>query len=140
VRKKHSQFLLALLLAVLVIAGAAGCVRAEARSSYSGFATPQDTLQTFFASAQRHDYATTYSCYYQRYSERVTMQEFIDHRSQASLLREFTLGPVTTVGDTAEATATLVFAAGGGSGTSTRSVQVHEDLVKEASGWKIRVW
>jgi hypothetical protein len=143
VRKNHSRLLLALLLALLVVAGTVGWIRVQASTAnpgYPGFATPQAALQTFFASAQKLDYATTYSCYYAAYHERVTQDEFVSHRSKASQLRSYTLGPISASGDTAEATATLVFGASGGQGTATRSVQVHEDLVKEASGWKIRVW
>ena len=139
-RKTRVRLLIAILLAVLVIAGTAGWVGTQARPVRSGFATPQEALHTFFDSAKRHDFATAYSCYYQRYHERVTLQEYIKHRNQAAPLQSYTLGPVATRGDTAEATATLVFAASAGNAIAARTVAVREDLVREADGWKIRVW
>jgi len=140
VRKTRLRLLVAILFAVLVTAGTAGWAGTRARDFHSGFATPQDTLRTFFESAQHHDYATTYSCYYQRYRDRVAQQEFINHRNQAATLQSYTLGPISINGDAAEATATLVFAAGAGNATAARTIAVREDLVKQADGWKIRVW
>jgi hypothetical protein len=130
----------ALLVVVLVLAGSRGSIRAQAESVYPGFATPQDALQTFFGSAQRGDYATTYSSYYRLYQDRVTEQEYVMRRAQAAALTSFTLGPVSISGDAAEATATLVFAANPAGGTPARTAQVHEDLARQAGGWKIRVW
>jgi hypothetical protein len=112
----------------------------EKAAPYPGYSTPQATLQTFFSSAQRLDYQTTYACYYQRYHELVPEQEFVNHRKQASVLTAYRIDSIKVSGDSAVASATLTFAPKPGSKAKPKTVEVREDLVRQADSWKLRVW
>ena len=125
--------------ALVAIAVLSACASSQAGSSYPGFSTPKSALETFFSSAQRQDYATTYSCYDKPYQDRVTESEFISHRRQAAALNSYSIGPISASGGTAEATVTLQFAPGSGASTVARGVEVREELVDQAGAWKIKV-
>ncbi len=112
----------------------AGCT-----GGYAGFGTPRDALQTYFASARKADYATTYEAYYTHYHDLVARDEFVSHRKQAGLLQGFRIDSLSQSGGSAVATVTLTFAPKGGE-AKPRVTTVREDLVKEPGGWKIRVW
>lgn len=122
---------------LLIAASLAACSSA---SAYPGSSTPQAALQTFFSSAQRLDYATTYACYYQPYQTRVAEQEFVSHRKQASVLSSYRIRSISAKGGSAEASITLTFAPASRSNNKPRTVEVHEDLVNQAGAWKIKVW
>ena len=106
---------------------------------YAGYSTPSDALSTFFVSARNADYAKTYEAYYGHYHDLVAKDEFVSHRAQASRLTAYRVDSLAARGDSAVATVTLTFAPAGGGG-ATRTTTVREDLVREAGGWKIRVW
>lgn len=108
-------------------------------AGYAGYGTPSDALQTYFASARKADYATTYDAYYKHYRDLVTRDEFVSHRRQASVLQDFRVDTLASKGDSAVATVTLTFAPAG-SKAVPRATTVREELVKEPGGWKIRVW
>lgn len=127
-------------LLVMTVTAAVSLTACTAKSPYPGFSTPRATLDTFFASAQRLDYATTYGCYYQPYRERVTEQEFVSHRAQASTLTSYRVSSLTTNGSSAEASVALTFAPTARSNGKSRTVIVHEDLVNQGGAWKIKVW
>ena len=127
---------LALLMAMLP--QIAGCAVAQA-SGYAGYASPRDTLQTYFGSAMKADYPTTYRAYYAHYRDLVARDEFVSHRKQASLLTAYRIDALSQSGESAVATATLTFAPRGGE-TKPRVTVVREDLVRESGSWKIRVW
>jgi hypothetical protein len=112
----------------------AGCA-----TGYPGYGTPSDALQTYFASARKADYSTTYNAYYEHYRDLVTRDEFVSHRRQASVLQDFRVDTLASKGDSAVATVTLTFAPSGKS-AAARVTTVREDLVRERGGWKIRVW
>lgn len=135
------------LAAVLAVPAGIALARATAGPVANGlpvatagaFSTPEDTLQTYFGSAIRADYERTYSCYYQRYRDAVAVDEFVSHREQAARLESWRIDSISQKGDTATASVTLTFARKDASATS-RATTVQEDLVREADGWRIRVW
>lgn len=127
-----------LLLALSLLAGSlAACTQS---ASYPGLSSPKSTLSTFFSSAQQLDYQTTYSCYYQRYHDVVSEQDFVSHRKQASVLTSYRIDSIEVSGTSAVASATLTFAPKSGSKAKPRTVQVREDLVNQSGAWKVRVW
>lgn len=123
----------ALLAAVTTVCVLGGC------NSSQG--SPQATLDKYFSSAVRQDYATTYDCYYKRYQDKVEKDDFIKHRKEASILKDYRIVSVTRNGDTAQAVAQLTFAP---SEKLHRpepvTVKVTEDVVRENGDWKIKVW
>ena len=124
--------LAAILMATVALAA---CTTA---SAYPGFDNPDETLTTFFESALKQDYLTTYDCYYDLYQQRVARDEFVKRRARASVLKRYNIDSLVVGGDSAEASVTLTFVSAAGG--ADRSVQVKENLVKQESGWKIRVW
>lgn len=108
-------------------------------SAYEGMSTPKATLATFFESAKAQDYSATYDAYYDTYHERVTREDFVQHRRQAAVLKGYKIDSLRETGSSAEALVTLTFAATA-PGAPDRTVQVHESLVKQGSGWRVRVW
>jgi len=128
--------LLGLLATLVATFGLLGC--AATPRTYPGYSTPQSALETYFASSLRRDYSTTYQSYNQAYRDRVSEQEFVSHRQQASALANYRIGNVSTLGGTATASVTLTFAAA--AGQAPRTVVVRENLVDQAGAWKIRVW
>jgi hypothetical protein len=103
---------------------------------------PRELLDKFFSSAVKQDYATTYTCYYDAYKAKVSRDEYIKRRKEASVLQEYKIDSIKMpTSDTAQAEVRLTF------GPSTRmnrkepaTVVVKEDLVKEKGEWKIKVW
>jgi hypothetical protein len=121
-------------LLIAALTALSGCAQ-----GYAGFATPGDALQTYFASARNTDYATTYDSYYRHYRDLVARDEFVSHRRQAAVLKDYRIDSLSQKGATAVATVTLTFESKGGD-AKTRLTTLREDLVREADGWKIRVW
>jgi hypothetical protein len=107
---------------------------------YPGFATPRATLDTFFQSALRQDYATTYACYYQAYHDKIAADEFASHRRQAAVLRGYQLDAIRTSGGTAQASVTLTFADPNVGSTATRQIHTQENLIDQGGSWRIKVW
>lgn len=113
---------------------AAGCGR-----DTSG---PKELLNKYFSSAVKQDYAATYTCYYAAYKAKVSQEEFIRHRKEASVLLSYKIVSIQVPkSDLAEAEVQLTF---GPSEKLKRkepaTVTVKEDLVKEKGEWKIKVW
>jgi len=102
---------------------------------------PKELLDKFFSSAIQQDYATTYTCYYDAYKAKVSKEEFIKHRKEASVLQSYKIVSLTQQGDTAQAEALLTFAPSEKlKRTEPASETVKEDLIKENGEWKIKVW
>ena len=102
---------------------------------------PKELLDKFFTSAIRQDYATTYTCYYDAYKTKVSQEDFIKHRREASVLQAYKIVSLTQKGDTAQAEVLLTFAPSEklkreGPATTT----VKEEMVRQKDGWKIKVW
>ncbi|MDA8434286.1 MAG: hypothetical protein M0Z60_15185 [Nitrospiraceae bacterium] len=121
-------------LAAAVLIFAAGC-----QSQDGG---PSALLDRYFASAVRQDYATTYDCYYAPYMAKVSREDYVKHRKEASVLQSYQVLSLNKDGDNnARAEVRLTFAPSEKLHRSEPvSVKVSEDLVREKGGWKIKVW
>lgn len=107
----------------------------------SGPTTPQELLDRYFSSAVKQDYGTTYSCYYAPYKAKISKEDFIKHRRDASVLQSYKIGSVRVTGNTAQAEALLTFAPAQKFGRKEPVVvKVKEDMVQEGKVWKIKVW
>ena len=105
-------------------------------------AGPKELLDKYFSSSIKLDYATTYTCYYAPYKAKVSQEEFVKHRKEASVLLSYKIVSIQVPkSDLAEAEVQLTF---GPSEKLKRKepamVTVKEDLVKEKGEWKIKVW
>lgn len=130
-KNRYSLFI-ATMVFMIVIAGF-GCS--------SSNSTPRALLEKYFSSAQKQDYATTYSCYYDAYKAKVDRDEFVKHRKEASVLRSYQIVSLDQDGDKALAEVRLTFAPSEKlKRTEPVSATVREDLVKERGEWKIKVW
>jgi hypothetical protein len=103
---------------------------------------PTELLNKFFSSAAKQDYATTYTCYYDAYKAKVSKEEFIRHRKEASVLLSYKINSVKLpTGDTAEAEVQLTFGPSEKlKRTGPVTVNLKEELIKEKGEWKIKVW
>ncbi len=130
---KSRYMILAALLTVAAIMLEAGC--------HSDRDNPKDLLNAYFTAAIRQDYASVYPCYYGAYQAKVSKDEYIRHRKDASVLRSYTVKSITADGDTARAQVELTFAP---SKKLKRdrpySTAVTEEMVRENGEWKIKVW
>lgn len=107
--------------------------------SYPDFSSPRATIDTFFTSAQRTDYATTYNCYDTQYRATVPQTEFVSRRGKAAVLREYRVESISVNGDSASAVVGLTFAPVAGAVSKPRVTAVQERLVREPGGWKVAV-
>ncbi len=103
---------------------------------------PKELLNKYFSSAVKQDYAAVYTCYYAPYKAKVSREEYIRHRKEASALLSYKIISIKMPkSDTAEAEVQLTF---GPSEKLKRkvpaAVTVKEDLIKENGEWKIKVW
>ncbi|HMK65446.1 MAG TPA: NTF2-like N-terminal transpeptidase domain-containing protein [Thermodesulfobacteriota bacterium] len=103
---------------------------------------PTELLNKFFSSAVKQDYATTYTCYYEAYQAKVSKEEFVRHRKEASVLQSYKIISITMPdNNSAEADVQLTF---GPSEKLNRkepvTVNLKEAMVKEKGEWKIKVW
>ncbi len=125
--------ILATLLAIAAIMTAAGC--------HSDKGEPKDLLNRYFTAAIRQDYADVYPCYYDAYKAKVSKDEYIRHRKDASVLRAYTVKSITEQGSTAQAQVELTFEP---SEKLQRdrpySTAVTEEMVRENGEWRIKVW
>ena len=128
--KKYRICILAL--SVLLTLTLAGCSPKEQ--------TSREALDKYFTSAQKQDYATTYTCYDTEYQKKVTRDDFISHRKEASVVQSYKVLQLDTQKDTAKATVEITFASSAKfKRTEPAIVKVNEDLVKQKDGWKIKV-
>ncbi len=123
----------ATLLSAAAIMTGAGC--------HSDKDNPKDLLNRYFTAAIRQDYAAVYPCYYAAYKAKVSKDEYIRHRKDASVLQAYTVKSVTEHGDSAQAQVELTFEP---SQKLKRdrpfSTAVTEEMVRENGEWKIKVW
>lgn len=130
--KNRPVWFVTFFLGVLLIA--VGCQR-----DTSG---PEGLLDKYFSSAVKQDYVTTYTCYYDAYKAKVSKEEYVRHRKEASTLLSYKIISIKLPkSDTAEAEVQLTF---GPSEKLKRkepvSVTLKEELIKEKGEWKIKVW
>ncbi|HEY6874630.1 MAG TPA: NTF2-like N-terminal transpeptidase domain-containing protein [Geobacteraceae bacterium] len=118
----------------------------EATTDSGGVSSETDgarnLLNTYFSSAVKQDYATTYTCYYRPYKQKISKEEFIKHRKEASALNSYRILSITKLaGNNAKADVELTFAPSKKLlRKEPKTIKVVEDLVKEGDGWKIKVW
>ena len=125
-----ARFLTILPLVAALLAG--GCRRSD---------DPRALLDRFFGTALRQDYAATYDCYSSAYHAKVSREDFVRHRREASVLQAYKIVSLEQHGDTARAVAQLTFGPSAKlNRTSPVDTTVTEDLVREAGAWRIRVW
>jgi hypothetical protein len=103
---------------------------------------PKELLDKYFSSAVKQDYAATYTCYYAPYQAKVTREEFVKHRKEASVLLSYKILSIKMLkNDLAEAEVELTF---GPSEKLRRkqpvTVKLTEKLTREKGQWKIKVW
>ncbi len=103
---------------------------------------PKEVLEKYFNSAIRQDYAATYACYYGPYTAKVSKEDFIKHRKEASVLQSYRILSLKQDNDNAaHATVELAFAPSEKLDRKEAAmIRVKEDLIKEGSDWKIKVW
>jgi hypothetical protein len=103
---------------------------------------PKDLLDRYFASAVKQDYATTYACYYAPYMKKVSREEYVKHRKEASILQSYKILSIEQEGDNAaRAEVQLTFAPSEKLHRKDPvSMKVKEDLIKENGEWRIEVW
>lgn len=111
----------------------------------TGCATNEESakalLDKYFTSAEKQDYATTYTCYYEDYQKKIPKDEFIKERKDASLLQSYKILQMNIQKDKGQATVELTFTPSEKLKRSQpATVKVTEDLIKEKDGWKIKVW
>ncbi|HEY8911355.1 MAG TPA: hypothetical protein VIM51_13910 [Desulfosporosinus sp.] len=128
--KKYLIYMLTL--SVFLTFNLAGCSPQEQ--------TSREVLDKYFTSAQQQDYATTYTCYDSEYQKKVTKDEFISHRKEASVVQSYKVLQLDTQKDAAKATVEITFASSTKfKRTEPAIVKVNEDLIKQKDGWKIKV-
>lgn len=132
------KFLLVLPAAVfLLLSGFHVSAKANAKTPSS----PATVLNRYFSSAVNQDYGTTYSCYYSLYKKKVSKDEYIRHRREASVLQRYKIISVRQKGDAAQAVAILTFAPSQElHRKKPTTIKVKEELVKEGDQWRIKVW
>lgn len=102
---------------------------------------PKALLDKYFSSAVKQDYASTYSCYYKAYKDKVSQEDYIKHRKQASVLKSYKILSIKEDGNAAKAEVKLIFAPSKKlNRDKPATVKVTEDLIKEKGEWKIKVW
>ncbi len=77
---------------------------------HSDNASPRSVLNRYFTAAIRQDYATLYSCYYSAYKTKVSKDDYILHRGDASILMNYFAESADLACDRAQATVLLTFA------------------------------
>jgi hypothetical protein len=129
--KRQASLIILLCAAILILTN--GCHR--------GQAGPGEVLDRYLSSAVKQDYAKVYDCYYADYKAKVSKEEYIKHRKEASVLQSYKIISLKQEGDTAQAEVRLTFA------PSVKlqrkepvDATVKEDLIREAGEWKIKVW
>ncbi len=102
---------------------------------------PKDLLNAYFTAAVKQDYAAVYPCYYDAYRAKVSKDEYIRHRKDASVLQSYRVRWVSEQGNSAQARVELTFAP---SKKLKRerpyTTAVTEEMVREHGEWKIKVW
>ncbi len=103
---------------------------------------PNALLDKYFSSAVKQDYGTTYTCYYDAYKAKVSREEYIKHRKEASVLQSYKI--ISTKMPSPDTAVTEVQLTYGPSEKLKRkepvTVTLKEEMIKEKGEWKIKVW
>jgi hypothetical protein len=112
-----------------------------ASGCHSGAASPKELLDRYFSSAVKQDYGAVYDCYYTAYKFKVGREEYIKHRQEASVLQSYRIASLQQDGDAARARVFLTFAPSARfARKESVEMTVTENMIRENSGWKIKVW
>jgi hypothetical protein len=104
-------------------------------------AGPRELLDRYFETARRGDFAATWECYDRAYQAKVSRDEYVRHRSDASPLERYEVVSLEQHDGRARAKVALVFGPAPKLGRiAPASAVVEEELVRERGGWRIRVW
>ena len=102
---------------------------------------PRQALEQYFGSAMRGDYSATYRWYDDAYHAKVSRDDFVRHRREASVLQAFEILSLDADRDSGHATVRLTFAPSERlARTAAVTTTVREDLVRQRDGWRVRVW
>lgn len=108
---------------------------------HSDNGNPRSVLNRYFGAAIKQDYATQYSCYYNAYKTKVSKDDYILHRRDASVLMNYSVESVDVTDDKAQARVRLTFAPSEKlNRTQPVEKTVIEDMVREDGEWRIKVW
>jgi hypothetical protein len=108
---------------------------------HSGSASPKELLDRYFSSAVKQDYAAVYDCYYAAYKVKISREEYINHRKEASVLQSYRIASLRQDGRTAQARVLLTFAPSARLGRKEPvEMTVTENMIRENNGWKIKIW
>jgi hypothetical protein len=112
-----------------------------ANGCHSGAASPQELLNKYFSSAVKQDYGTAYDCYYTTYKMKISKDEYVKHRKEASVLQSYRIASLQQDGDTAQARVLLTFAPSARlARREPLAIIVTENMIRDKGGWKIKVW
>jgi hypothetical protein len=127
--------LFAVLFSGMLLMAGAGC-------NSNGKTGPKELVDKYFSSAVRKDYAAAYECYYAPYTAKVSKDEYLKHRKEASVLQSYNVVSLKREGDdAAQAEVKLTFAPSEKFNRKEPvTVTVKENLVKESGRWRIKVW
>jgi len=102
--------------------------------------SPQALIDQYFTSAQHQEYETTYTCYDSEYQKKVTKDEFVKHRKEASVVQSYKILKLDTQKETGQASVEITYTASEKfKRTEPVTIKVQEELIKEKDGWKIKV-
>ncbi len=108
---------------------------------HSDNSNPRNVLNNYFTTAIKQDFGAQYTYYYNAYKAKVSMDDYIRHRQDASVITNYSVQSLDVSDDKARAIVRLTFAP---SEKLKRSQPVDktvvEDLVRENGEWKIKVW
>ena len=132
---KNRFSLFAIFLSGMLLIAGAGC-----NSQDKG--GPKELLDRYFSSAIKQDYAATYACYYAPYTAKVSKEEYLKRRKEASVLQAYNINFVKQDGDNAaQAEVQLTFAPSEKLNRKEPvTTTVKEALIKENGHWRIKVW
>jgi len=130
--KKNLIYILTLSVFVIFSLSLSGC-SAKTQS-------PQALVDQYFTSAQHQKYETTYTCYDSEYQKKVTKDEFVKHRKEASVVQSYKILKLETQKETGQASVEITYTASEKfKRTEPVTIKVQEELIKEKNGWKIKV-
>ncbi len=108
---------------------------------HSDNGNPRNALNHYFTAAVKQDFGAQYAYYYNTYKAKVSMDDYIRHRQDASVITHYSVESLDVSDDKARAIVRLTFAP---SEKLKRSQPVDktvvEDMVRENGEWKIKVW
>ncbi len=141
---RDKKFFVTMLFLTVISLSVLGCKTGQYSSSQQSSASasgPKAVLDTFFSSAVQKNYKLTYSCYYKEYKKKISEDEFVKHRKEASVLQKYAISSIKEDGNLAHADVLLTWAPSKAfKRDKPVTKKVKEDLIKENGQWKIKVW